>query len=115
MIPAFKLLKPFSRNEALDIEEALKGDYKGNYYNVKKDIILLPESQSFQERLDNSKLDNLNVESTALNYRFLVPFIIKAELNPGLAFSEALLSLIHILACKFPYDTLRMCIADSDF
>lgn len=117
IIPDFQLLNPFSKNEVRDIEEAWKGDYKGNYHDGKKDIVLLPEFRSFQERLENSTFDDMNVESAVSKYRFLVPFIIKAELNPGLAFSEVLLSLIHILSCKFSHIRWRICvyIAETNF
>ena len=110
MKPYFQILNPFSKNEARDIEEAWKGDYKGNYHDGKKDIVPLPEFRSFQERLENSTFDDMNLESAVSKYRFFVPFIIKAELNPGLAFSEVILSLIHILSCKFSSIRWRICI-----
>jgi len=97
MILDFQVLIPFSKNEARDIEEALNGDYKENYHDGGTDIFLLPEFRSFQERLENSTFDNMNIESAASKYRFLVPFVIKAELSPVLAFSEVLLSIIHIM------------------
>ena len=91
MIPDLKVLKPFSPNESRDIEAVLKGDYQ-NYHKRRHDVLLLPDYRFFQERLENSPFDKLNIESPALNYRFLAPFLIKAELSPGLAFSEALLT-----------------------
>ena len=104
MMQGLQVLKPFSQTEARDIEEALKGDYK-NYHERKEDIFVLPNSQCFKDRLENSTFDKMNIESPALKYRFLTPFILKAELNPGLAFSEVLLTLVHIIARKFscPY------------
>ena len=97
----FRILEPLSTKEARDIEEALKGDYKQNFHLEEEAIFLLPKFRNFEDRLDDSAFDNMNVESTALKYRFLVPFIIKAELSPGLAFGEVLLTWIHILTRKF--------------
>ena len=103
MMSDFRILEPISisTKEARDIEEALKGDYKQNYHLEEDAIFLLPKFRNFEDRLDDSAFDNMNVESTALKYRFLVPFIIKAELSPGLAFGEVLLTWIHILTRKF--------------
>lgn len=98
IIPDCQAMQEFSRNEVRAIGEALAGDYKENYHNGKNDILQLPEFRSFQERLENSTFDAISMEFAGSKYRFLVPFIIKAELNPGLAFGEALLSLIHLLA-----------------
>ena len=90
-----------TEDEILDIEEALMGDYKEQYHQDDGNLLLMPESNFFEKRLKDLKIDNLNVDSTARRYRFLVPFIIKAELSPGLAFAEVMLSWIHFLSCKF--------------
>jgi len=97
VMPDFRVLKPFSTKEASDFREALRGDYDGNYHISEDDIFLLPEHRVFEERIEHSKFDNINLESDALKFRFFVPFIIKAELKPGLAFGEVLLTLVHIL------------------
>jgi hypothetical protein len=96
----FRFPKPISENEIRDIEQALMGDYKDHYQRSKGNIIVLPEAKLFEERLENSKIDNLSIDSPARRYRFLVPFVIKSELSPGLAFGEGLLSWIHFLSRK---------------
>ena len=101
LIPDLNVLNPFSKSEARDIAEALKGDYKEKYHERKSDIFLLPDFRSFQERLEKSKFDNINLESAVSKYRFLAPFLMKAELSPGLAFSEVFLSTIHIFTREF--------------
>jgi hypothetical protein len=89
---------PIPESGMRDIEQALMGDYKDRYYVGKGGLFWMPEASAFEERLKNSKVDNLILDSTARRYRFLVPFIIKAELNPGLAFAEGLLTWIHFLS-----------------
>jgi len=91
------IIEPLSDNGARDIEEAWMGDYKQNYHHRKGLIFTLPEFRDFEERLESSKFDNMSLESTARRYRFLVPFIIKAELSPGLAFAEAIFTWIQFL------------------
>ncbi len=96
---------PISRREIRDIESALMGDYRnvrdGRESGGVSSIFSLPEARDFEIRLVSSKTyDNLNVDSTARRYRFLVPFIIKAEMSPGLAFAEVMLTWIHFLSCK---------------
>jgi hypothetical protein len=95
-----QLQGPISESGVRDIEQALMGDYEGHYRNDKGSIFRMPEASYFEQRLQNSKVDNLNMDSTARKYRFLVPFIIKAELNPGLAFAEGILTWIHFLSRK---------------
>eukprot|EP00537_Pseudo-nitzschia_pungens_P008703 CAMPEP_0172361892 /NCGR_PEP_ID=MMETSP1060-20121228/5653_1 /TAXON_ID=37318 /ORGANISM="Pseudo-nitzschia pungens, Strain cf. cingulata" /LENGTH=1046 /DNA_ID=CAMNT_0013084285 /DNA_START=68 /DNA_END=3208 /DNA_ORIENTATION=+ len=97
IIPGLQLLLPFSKKETSDIREALRGDYNENYHQVEDDIFLLPEHRIFEQRLERSTFDNMNLEYNSFKFRFLVPFIIKAELKPGLAFGEALLTLVHIM------------------
>ena len=89
-----------TKHGARDIEEAWMGDYKENYDHKNGSIFTLPEFRHFEERLEDSTFDNMNLESTARRYRFLVPFIIKAELSPGLAFAEVMLTWIQFLTCK---------------
>ena len=113
MIPDLQVLKPFSENEARDIEEALKGDYK-KYHKRRKDVLLLPDYRSFEERLEKSSFDKISIESPALKYRFLVAFLMKAELSPGLAFGETFLTFIHIITCKFQNNRMRMLITKLD-
>ena len=109
MIQDLRVLNPCSQNEAQDIEQALKGDYK-HYSKRRKDVLLLPDYRSFRERIENSLFDKMNIESPALKYRFFVPFLMKAELSPGLAFSETLLTFIHIITCKFSTNRMKMLI-----
>lgn len=108
-IANIRLPGPIPESGMRDIEHALLGDYKDRY-NVEGEgdvaLFLMPEASAFEERLKNSKVDNLILDSTARRYRFLVPFIIKAELSPGLAFAEGLLTWIHILSRKW-YVVLR--------
>ncbi len=98
-----------SENETRDIEQAWKGDYK-HYSKRRKDVLFLPDYRSFRNRIENSSFDKMNIESPALKYRFFVPFLMKAELNPGLAFSEMLLTFVHIITCKFSTGRLNMLI-----
>lgn len=92
---------PISSREIRDIENAFMGDYRNVGQNSHRGIFSLPMARDFEIRLVSSKTyDSLNVDSTARRYRFLVPFIIKAEMNPGLAIAEALLTWIHFLSCK---------------
>jgi hypothetical protein len=96
---------PISSCEIRDIENAFMGDYRnvrrGSNSQSVGGIFSLPEARDFEIRLASSKThDNLNVDSTARRYRFLVPFIIKAEMSPGLAFTEGLVTWIHFLSCK---------------
>ncbi|KAG7368507.1 hypothetical protein IV203_031250 [Nitzschia inconspicua] len=96
-IAEIRLPGPIPESGMRDIEQTLMGDYKDNYYQEKGALFWMPEAGAFQERLKRSKVDNLNLDSTARRYRFLVPFIIKAELSPGLAFAESMLTWIHFL------------------
>lgn len=85
-----------------DIEQCLMGDYEGHYLHEENEkLFRMPEASYFEQRLENSKVDNLNMDSAARKYRFLVPFMIKAELCPGLAFAEGILSWIHFLSRKW--------------
>ena len=96
-----RLQGPKPESGVRDIEQALMGDYEGHYSDEKGSIFRMPEASYFEQRLQNSKVDNMHMDSTARRYRFLVPFIIKAELSPGLAFAEGLLTLIHLLSRKY--------------
>lgn len=97
-----RLPGPITGREVADIENALLGDYKDKYHPQKGTIFLLPEARDFEKRLKAAKtFDSLNVDSTARTYRFLVPFIIKAEISPGFAFGEGMLTWIHFLSCKW--------------
>ena len=100
MVRKLRMLKPYSDEEARDIEEALRGDYK--YYNERRqDIVYLPPADSFEQRLNNSAFDKMHLESNALKYQFFLPFLLKAELNPGLAFGEVFLTLVNVGIRKF--------------
>jgi hypothetical protein len=95
-----RLPGPIPESGMRDIEEALMGDYKDRYDIESKGkgiLFWMPEASAFEDRLKNSQVDNLILESAARRYRFLVPFIIKSELSPGLAFAEGLLAWIHFL------------------
>ena len=99
-----------------DIEVALRGDYdvhdiprrrrnrRGNQREGERtsgcNMFLLPDHRQFEERLSSSNCDGLSLESNSRKYRFLSAFIIKAELCPGLAFGEVLLTWLHVLVCK---------------
>lgn len=100
-IAEIRLPGPIPESGMRDMKEALIGDYKDRYYEKKGALFWMPEASAFEERLKNSNIDNLNMDSAARRYRFLVPFIIKAELSPGLAFAEGLLTWIHFLSCKY--------------
>ena len=95
-----RLQGPMPESGVRDIEQALIGDYEGHYHDEKGSLFRMPEATYFEQRLENSKFDNMNMDSTARRYRFLVPFIIKAELNPGLAFAEGILTWVHLLSRK---------------
>lgn len=99
-IADIRLPGPITQSDVRDIEQALMGDYKNEYYQERGAMIWMPEAAAFEDRLKNSKVDNLNIDSAARRYRFLVPFIIKAELNPGLAFGEGMLNWINFLSRK---------------
>jgi hypothetical protein len=99
-IADIRLPGPIPEAGMRDIEEALMGDYKDRYYEEKGTLFRIPEASAFEARLKKSKADNLNMDSTARRYRFLVPFIIKAELSPGLAFAESMLTWTHFLSRK---------------
>jgi hypothetical protein len=99
-IADIRLPGPITESDVRDIEQALMGDYKDEYYQERGAMVWMPQATAFEDRLKNSKVDNLNIDSAARRYRFLVPFIIKAELNPGLAFGEGILTWIHFLSRK---------------
>ncbi len=99
MVRELRLPRLCSDREARDIEEALNGDYK-SYSKRKQDFVHLPNAAEFQERLNSSAFDKMNIESNALKYQFLLPFLLKAELNPRLAFSELFLTILIPVICK---------------
>lgn len=106
MIRELRLPRLCSDGEARDIEEALQGDYK-SYSKRKQDFLHLPDAAEFQERLNSSTFDTMNIESRALKYQFLLPFVLKAELNPGLALSELVLTIIIPVICKYCFAIRR--------
>lgn len=107
-LPDFKVLRPFSTKQAADIVEAFRGDYKGKYHIAEEDIFLLPQYQFFEQRLDKSTFDDLNIETDSIKFRFFAPFIMKAELKPGLAFTEVLLTVIHVLTSEFSITAIHV-------
>ena len=117
------LSPPLSSTEMQDLENAFAGDYCRHDqeknaknktdvdvrtdevdYDVEKSrsMIVLPCAKDFELRAESvGSIDNLQIESRKRRYRFLVPFILKAEMNPGLAFGECLATFVHALCGKF--------------
>ena len=120
---------PLSPAEIHDLENAFAGDYyrhnhdhalavpknvknktdstgENNYdAETRRSIIVLPYAKDFEQRAESIRsIDNLQIESRKRRYRFFVPFILKAEINPGLAFGECLVTFVHGLCGKFLLD-----------
>ena len=122
---------PLSPAEIQDLENAFAGDYyrqnhdhalaveknvknktavddtgEANYdVETKISMIVLPYAKDFEQRAETiGSIDSLQIESRKRRYRFLVPFILKAELNPGLAFGECLVTFVHGLCGKFLFE-----------
>jgi hypothetical protein len=120
---------PITADEVRDLENAFSGDYQNRTFETfdhgsgenetdvhnekvgkinndnadrQRSIILLPLAKDFEQRADSmDNLDNLHIDSRKRRYRFLVPFMLKAEMHPGLAFGECMLTFVNALCGKF--------------
>jgi hypothetical protein len=75
------------------------GDQERRFY-TKGALISLPNPKTLLKKLRETRVrENLVAQLGERRFRFLLPLLVKAEINPLFAFGEIILTWIFVLSC----------------
>ena len=94
------MVAPISDKDAQDISQALHGDYKTSHvhYTDEETLLGIPDAKQVSAKLYHTRVrDKLTMTVRRRQLRFLLPFLIKAEISPLWAVMEQILTWIVVL------------------